>query len=178
MHHAVMRTLSAQGLALLLFSVAGIMEGCTPYTTTPGPCSLVACVSPAACGVVNGKAACTCPAGQVLATDKLSCQPDPCTTGNGSCDTNATCDGASGVAVCTCKTGYQGSGKSCTEVDECASGVAVCDWKDGATCTNTPGSYKCTCPSGYTGDGVTTCTSIDYCGMMPGPAGCPARRPA
>ncbi|MEZ4451426.1 MAG: calcium-binding EGF-like domain-containing protein [Nannocystaceae bacterium] len=77
---------------------------------------------------------------------------DPCDA----CDANATCDGNS----CTCKDGFDGDGKSCADLDECASGKNQCD--PDATCTNTPGSYTCACNDGYKGNGMT-CKDIDEC---------------
>lgn len=72
------------------------------------------------------------------------------------CDPNATCDGN----TCTCKDGWEGDGKSCADVDECASGKNQCD--PDATCTNDPGSYTCMCNDGYKGNGMT-CKDIDEC---------------
>ncbi|MFY0566316.1 EGF domain-containing protein [Archangium lansingense] len=75
------------------------------------------------------------------------------------CDANAACDTSSGQAVCTCNTGYSGDGKTCTDVNECATaGRCAAD----ATCTNTPGSFTCACKPGFSGDGQT-CADVDEC---------------
>ena len=53
-----------------------------------------------------------------------------------------------------CPAGYDGDGKSCSNVDECEDNVDGCDQE----CIDTPGSYVCTCNSGYTlnaDDGVS-----------------------
>ena len=85
------------------------------------------------------------------------------------CDANASCaDGTSGPR-CTCNAGFEGDGKTCTDVDECQTGAARCDAN--ATCTNTPGSYSCACNAGFAGDG-TFCADIDEC--QAGTAGCAA----
>ena len=38
-----------------------------------------------------------------------------------------------------------------SDIDECQTGVDMCDSK--AYCTNTAGSYTCTCKAGYEGEG-------------------------
>jgi len=67
------------------------------------------------------------------------------------------CTGDSSPACTSCSPGYQPSGSSCLDVDECAGWSDNCD--PNATCTNTPGSFSCTCNPGYEGDGVT-CTLL------------------
>lgn len=42
--------------------------------------------------------------------------------------------------------GWQGDGKACEDIDECALKIDGCD----QVCVNTPGSYRCDCHSGYT----------------------------
>jgi len=56
--------------------------------------------------------------------------------------------------------GYEGDGMTCTNVDECTTGAAMCD--PNATCMDEPGSFTCTCDMGYAGDG-TTCADEDEC---------------
>lgn len=86
------------------------------------------------------------------ASESETSDPDPCDA----CDANATCNGTS----CTCKDGFEGDGKSCADIDECATGKNQCD--PDATCTNNDGSYTCMCEDGYKGNGMT-CKDIDEC---------------
>ena len=64
-----------------------------------------------------------------------------------------------------CVAGYSGDGRTCTDVNECTTGMSTCSVN--ATCMNVPGSYTCTCNTGYVGDGRTctasgpTCTTIE-----------------
>ena len=56
--------------------------------------------------------------------------------------------------------GYHGDGRTCEDVDECASGTYDCDGN--AHCINTAGSYECACTVGWAGDGKT-CEDVDEC---------------
>lgn len=76
---------------------------------------------------------------------------DPCD----SCDANAKCQDA----ACVCDDGFEGDGKTCADVDECAGNN---DCSVDATCNNTPGSYDCACNTGYKGNGFE-CDDIDEC---------------
>ena len=77
------------------------------------------------------------------------------------CSADASCaDQPGGGYNCTCNAGYAGDGKTCSDVDECTAGTAICDAN--ASCTNTPGGYNCTCNAGYAGDGKT-CSDVDEC---------------
>jgi len=90
----------------------------------------------------------------------------PSTCADADCDARASCDDASGQAVCTCNPGYEGTGETCTDIDECAS-----DPCGPGTCNNEPGSYACTCEPGHEEvDG--TCVPIDDCATDNG--GCAA----
>jgi alpha-tubulin suppressor-like RCC1 family protein len=77
----------------------------------------------------------------------------------------AECDGSSCEAPCApgdsteqcaCEPGFERTGATCTDIDECATGSATCD--PNATCLNEPGTFTCECAVGYEGDG-TTCTA-------------------
>jgi hypothetical protein len=57
--------------------------------------------------------------------------------------------------MCACGMGFASDGKTCINVDECATHTDNCDVN--ATCTDTIGSFGCMCNFPYLGDGVT-CT--------------------
>ncbi len=78
----------------------------------------------------------------------------PVTCQNPTCDPNATCDDTGAAPICKCNQGYEGSGSTCIDIDECSAGSANCD--DFATCVNAVGSFSCTCTHGLAdanGDG-------------------------
>lgn len=69
--------------------------------------------------------------------------PPPITCSDLTCDANATCAMAASGAACTCKSGFTGDGKTCQDVDECATGNGGCP----AACQNTPGGFQCYTPA-------------------------------
>lgn len=76
------------------------------------------------------------------------------------CDPNAECSGAGGAQKCTCKTGFEGDGVHCADIDECARSLSDCDTN--ADCTNRAPGFGCTCKKGFSGDGKQ-CTDEDEC---------------
>ncbi|MFO0569375.1 MAG: EGF domain-containing protein [Polyangiaceae bacterium] len=101
-----------------------------------------------------------------LLTGVVSCGLPGCeklvTCADAPCSAHATCtDGPSGYS-CACKAGYSGDGKTCTDIDECATGAVACDGN--AECTNSDGSFACQCIYGFTGDGLT-CADLDECAL-------------
>ncbi|MBU1537600.1 hypothetical protein KKF84_19960, partial [Myxococcota bacterium] len=76
----------------------------------------------------------------------------------GECPENTHCDDGGGAPACICDEGFETSGDSCTDVDECAD--TPCH--EFATCHNTQGSFTCSCNEGYEGDGFL-CTEINEC---------------
>ena len=71
------------------------------------------------------------------------------------CSSNAICTNTIGSYFCTCKSGFNGNGVTCTDLNECTLGTHNCN--SNAGCTNTVGSFTCSCKSGYVGNGVS-CT--------------------
>ena len=115
------------------------------------------------------------------------------------CDANATCSNTTGSFSCACKTGFSGNGKTCSDIDECAtnnggcgaataykcsnnvggaptcSDINECLTNNGgcdtnATCSNTVGSFSCACKPFWTGNGKT-CSDIDECATNNGGCG-------
>ncbi|XP_028416921.1 fibrillin-2-like, partial [Dendronephthya gigantea] len=76
------------------------------------------------------------------------------------CGYNANCTNTNGSYICECRTGYEGNGTNCTDIDECEKGTHKCD--KNAKCTNTPGSFNCQCQPGHTGEG-RICEDVDEC---------------
>uniref|UniRef100_A0A8C0X899 Nidogen-2 n=1 Tax=Castor canadensis TaxID=51338 RepID=A0A8C0X899_CASCN len=73
---------------------------------------------------------------------------NPCYDGSHTCDTTARCHPGTGVHyTCECAPGYQGDGRSCVDVNECASGIHRCG--PNSVCSNLLGSYRCECHHGY-----------------------------
>ncbi|XP_033707039.1 nidogen-2 isoform X1 [Tursiops truncatus] len=85
---------------------------------------------------------------------------NPCYDGSHTCATTAQCHPATGVDyTCECASGYQGDGRSCVDVNECATGFHRCG--PNSVCVNLLGSYRCECRSGYEfADDRHTCVLI------------------
>lgn len=81
-------------------------------------------------------------------TDAAVDAPNACSTA-ATCDPNASCN----AGLCECNTGYEGTGLTCADVNECATDNGGCDVN--AECLNRPGSRVCRCSAGYVGDGLT-----------------------
>jgi hypothetical protein len=88
----------------------------------------------------------------------------------GSCDPNASCNRENGIDVCRCPAGWDGDGKVCADVDECALDSNRCG--RGGTCQNTAGGYGCNCPTGFKDVGGA-CVDVDEC--MAGTHDCTGR---
>ncbi|XP_071826627.1 uncharacterized protein [Apostichopus japonicus] len=67
------------------------------------------------------------------------------------CSDLALCENTYGSYACYCKDGYEGSGKTCTNINECYGDQHGCDVN--ADCRDTEGSFHCECKEGYRGDG-------------------------
>uniref|UniRef100_A0A4W5KY73 EGF-like domain-containing protein n=1 Tax=Hucho hucho TaxID=62062 RepID=A0A4W5KY73_9TELE len=63
------------------------------------------------------------------------------------------CVNTPGSFMCICHTGYiRIDDYSCTEHDECTTGLHRCD--ENAICFNTVGGHSCSCKPGYVGNGT------------------------
>lgn len=109
---------------------------------------------------------CVCRSGFVPTDDKKVCQDiDECLEDKHECSLTANCINTQGSFKCRCKPGFEGDGRTCTDINEC-SRSNVCSLNE--ICENTIGSYKCKCKSGYkkkfsnsNGDGE--CVDINEC---------------
>ncbi|XP_028416050.1 neurogenic locus notch homolog protein 1-like [Dendronephthya gigantea] len=90
----------------------------------------------------------------VLVTEDI----DECGKGTHQCSKKANCSNTPGSYNCQCQIGYEGNGKKCNDINECAD--SPCGYN--ANCTNTNGSYICECRTGYEGNGIN-CTDVDEC---------------
>ncbi|KAL8607394.1 hypothetical protein ACOMHN_024419 [Nucella lapillus] len=92
---------------------------------------------------------------------------DPCAHASQTCHVHADCVPADESFRCVCRSGYQGNGMDCQDIDECALNLGMCDGN--ARCSNVYGSFHCQCLPGFQGDG-RICTreqqqcSGRYCG--------------
>lgn len=91
---------------------------------------------------------------------------DPCRSA--SCDAHATCVAQQDSYTCICRTGFEGNGQQCRDIDECSQRTADCHRN--ADCYNTEGSFQCRCRQGYTGDGrdcqdSRSCYHLRNCGQ-------------
>eukprot|EP00933_Yihiella_yeosuensis_P047761 TRINITY_DN4368_c0_g7_i1.p1 TRINITY_DN4368_c0_g7~~TRINITY_DN4368_c0_g7_i1.p1 ORF type:complete len:946 (+),score=134.53 TRINITY_DN4368_c0_g7_i1:76-2913(+) len=90
--------------------------------------------------------------------------------GTHGCDQNlsrASCFNTAGSYLCACKDGWEGTGKTCVNMNECDRKIDNCTAKK-AICTDTVGSYTCACDAGFKmangTDGPNgTCIDIDEC---------------
>jgi len=80
---------------------------------------------------------------------------------------------------CQCNRGYTDDGlTTCTDIDECASTLGVCDGN--ATCRNTIPDFDCTCKNDYAGGKGKTCTDnwrVQQCNNCNSKAECTNRVP-
>ncbi|XP_053930529.1 mucin-4 isoform X3 [Cuculus canorus] len=79
--------------------------------------------------------------------------PDPCAQG---CFPGVGCNVHTGCGPCPA--GLTGDGRHCSDIDECAQGMAC---PGNTNCTNTVGSYICTCPASEDGEGPDCGSACD-----------------
>eukprot|EP01125_Pyxidicula_operculata_P006044 TRINITY_DN2112_c0_g1_i1.p1 TRINITY_DN2112_c0_g1~~TRINITY_DN2112_c0_g1_i1.p1 ORF type:complete len:5362 (-),score=1028.24 TRINITY_DN2112_c0_g1_i1:87-16172(-) len=88
---------------------------------------------------------------------------DECLQSSKICSRFSDCFNTAGSFYCVCRTGFNGNGTICTDIDECADPEKNPCAQSNAACVNTPGGYECTgCQPGYFFNG-TTCADIDEC---------------
>lgn len=88
---------------------------------------------------------------------------DECAAASDPCGVNGDCENGDGLYVCNCDSGYQESGGTCVDINECMTNNGGCDPL--APCMNQIGTARTcgACPDGYTGDGYAGCVDIDEC---------------
>jgi hypothetical protein len=89
------------------------------------PCDPNPCLNGGTCSAdANGNTACDCT--PEWTGDTCGDKKNPCDTNNGGCDVNAVCTiSSSGLLSCFCQTGYEGDGKTCTDINECAAALII-----------------------------------------------------
>ncbi|XP_053372976.1 fibrillin-1-like [Mercenaria mercenaria] len=123
------------------------------------------CEYPETCKNVAGGFTCTCPTGQFLDRDGITCTEcdefhygenclQECNCGVGS----AHCDPVSG---CVCKNGWTGE-KCDTDKNECDAVTSPCTALN-TICTNTRGGFTCNCLSGYFNNSNGQCEDTNEC---------------
>ena len=110
----------------------------------------------------KGSFTCQCDPGYIRAENGIDCiDDDECVSGN-QCSDNAQCTNTIGSYDCDCFAGYEGSGRYCTDINECSDRFrdSLTNCPAHAKCKNTPGSYECSCRKGFDGE---DCEDIDEC---------------
>ncbi|KAL9953581.1 hypothetical protein ACROYT_G041023 [Oculina patagonica] len=90
----------------------------------------------------------------------MSLAKDPCQQNSLGCQ--HICLLFDGREKCACNAGYalEQDEKTCTDVDECATGLNNCDQQ----CSNSIGGYSCSCVDGFTlDDNGFNCNDVDEC---------------
>uniref|UniRef100_A0A8C2AA10 Signal peptide, CUB and EGF-like domain-containing protein 2 n=1 Tax=Cyprinus carpio TaxID=7962 RepID=A0A8C2AA10_CYPCA len=90
-----------------------------------------------------------------------STDADECSESTDDCHIDALCQNTPKSFKCICKTGYNGDGKHCEDMDECEN-----DYNGGCVhdCINIPGNYRCTCYDGFMlADDGHNCLDVDEC---------------
>ncbi|XP_076814750.1 IgGFc-binding protein-like [Clavelina lepadiformis] len=141
-----------------------------PPTCVERRCDLLTAPAQARVTYTNGnevgsQARFTCVSGyRIEGTSRLVCQSslswsstppvcidiNECQQTRPPCHTQARCVNNDGSYQCVCNEGYTGSGRVCTDINECLRNP--CHRQ--ATCANSRGSFRCECNEGYNGDGI------------------------
>ncbi|PIO34909.1 hypothetical protein AB205_0047290, partial [Aquarana catesbeiana] len=84
-----------------------------------------------------------------------------CLNGTHRCSISANCLNTPGSYRCACIEGYTGDGFTCTDIDECAENINLCE---NGQCLNIPSSYRCECEMGFTpAPDSKSCQDINEC---------------
>ncbi|XP_068245838.1 signal peptide, CUB and EGF-like domain-containing protein 1 isoform X4 [Palaemon carinicauda] len=86
---------------------------------------------------------------------------DVCRTGHHRCDSHAVCKSFKRFHRCSCRDGWEGNGRTCTDVDECRLRNGGCVH----VCINALGSYTCACHRGFEPHPLDprNCQDVDEC---------------
>ncbi|XP_060685148.1 uncharacterized protein nid2a isoform X3 [Hemiscyllium ocellatum] len=89
---------------------------------------------------------------------------NPCQDGSHTCDPRAQCFAINEREhICKCAPGYEGDGKVCSDIDECAD-ISTHECGEHTVCVNVAGSYGCDCQHGYRIlENGNTCVPVDQC---------------
>lgn len=133
-------------------------KSCVDLTSDPLHCGdcRTACATSAGESCEGGQCTFACSDGATQCGDACvdtNVDPAHCGGCDVSCAADATCEGGK----CACADGYAGDGRTCSDIDECATAN---DCSPNGACLNTPGGYVCTCRDDQSGDGKT-CTGLE-----------------
>eukprot|EP00794_Sanderia_malayensis_P007114 gene7114-7918_t len=118
------------------------------------------------CKETSSGPACYCLPGFRLSRDGLNCYDiDECKENASICSLFNTCFNTRGSYYCSrqrkCGEGYEPSGNTCVDIDECVRTPYVCGR---GQCLNQQGSYYCRCDSGYVFNATSkTCEDYNPC---------------
>ncbi|PVD36122.1 hypothetical protein C0Q70_03095 [Pomacea canaliculata] len=113
-------------------------------TCVTDPCYNVTCPGE---GMECVKGVCECSMG-FIGDCKQCIDINECASQTDDCDREMeNCFNFPGGYTCLCKDGYIRVGDTCTDVDECKHGLAICP--SNSICVNKPGKYSCACCIGY-----------------------------
>uniref|UniRef100_UPI003AAA5B14 thrombomodulin-like n=1 Tax=Centroberyx gerrardi TaxID=166262 RepID=UPI003AAA5B14 len=127
------------------------------WTQAPWSCEVMRGGCEHGCVTPNQQSdTCTCPTGQALHANNITCAKDPCA------DCAHQCQQEGDIYVCRCNHGYTLSSdrKGCVDVNECDNEDSCTE--ENQECMNTVGGFECICREGFDEeDGV--CVDIEIC---------------